>query len=188
MTLLRHAQCEPGPGDPDLTAVGAAQADAVAETFTTDVSIVLSSPLTRAVATARRVASTVQAPLELDERLRERSNWGDVPDQSFEAFLAEWDRSVADPSFTPSGGRSLDEAGAAIVELCCELGRRTNGGHVVAVTHGGVIAALVTHVLEGPERSIALKACDAMRFCAATVIEIRAGDIDVKEIATPLVP
>jgi phosphohistidine phosphatase SixA len=69
---VRHA--EAAPGEPDelrpLTDAGRAAARALAARLAQeDVELVLASPLLRARETAREIARTAQAPLEVDDRL-----------------------------------------------------------------------------------------------------------------------
>jgi phosphohistidine phosphatase SixA len=70
--VVRHA--EAAPGEPDelrpLTDAGRAAARALAARLAQeDVELVLASPLLRARETAREIARTAQAPLEVDDRL-----------------------------------------------------------------------------------------------------------------------
>ena len=44
------------------------------------------------------------AAIQVDARLRERANWGNVHGQSLAKFVAMWERSTADPHFVPPAG------------------------------------------------------------------------------------
>jgi Histidine phosphatase superfamily (branch 1) len=53
-----------------------------------------SSPLRHARETADPIARAAGLPVRIDSRLRERLNWDGT--QTFDAFLADWDRSTQD--------------------------------------------------------------------------------------------
>jgi hypothetical protein len=59
------------------------------------------SPLRRATQTAHRTAERHRLPVQIDARLRERANWGDLPDRSLAEFVAMWERSTANPQYAP---------------------------------------------------------------------------------------
>ncbi len=90
IVLVQHAEKQRQPGDPALTAHGRHQAQAVAQhlaAFTWDV--VLTSTLLRARQTATPIAEACRLPLTIDDRLRERMNWGDHDtEQTLDEFFA----------------------------------------------------------------------------------------------------
>jgi broad specificity phosphatase PhoE len=78
-------------------------------------------------------------------RLRERMNWDGS--QTFEQFLAEWDRSVLDRDFAPVRGDSSRQAAARLHAFLLDLAAEP--GPVAAVTHGGVTADLLRTLVGG---------------------------------------
>ena len=133
--VVQHAQKQPTPGDPELTDLGHRQAEQVASALA-DRAIrrVVSSPLTRAVQTARPVAGALGVDLELDERLSERMNWdGSI---LIEQFMSEWIATTEDRSVVPTIGESSLAAGRRFARALDDY--LSDGVDVALVTHGGV--------------------------------------------------
>ena len=138
--LLRHGQTElsvqrrySGHGDPELTALGHAQATAAAARLgeLPDVAAVLSSPLRRARQTAAAVAETTGAPLVTRDGLIE-TDFGGWEGLTFaEAkerdpeLHASW---LGSEEVAPPGGESFAEVGRRIeTELKQRAGRVPRG-------------------------------------------------------------
>jgi broad specificity phosphatase PhoE len=143
MTLIfvvQHGESEPGPGDPGLTDAGRQQAGRTAQwLYGCGLNAVYSSPQARAVETAEHIAAAAGLRLRRDVRLRERMNWDGS--QTFEDFLAEWERSVLDRDFVPGHGDSSRQAAVRLRGFLLDLAAEP--GPVAAVTHGGVTADLL---------------------------------------------
>jgi broad specificity phosphatase PhoE len=138
--LIQHGESETGPGDPGLTDAGRRQAGRTAQwLYGCGLNAVYSSPQLRAVETAEHIAAAAGLRLWRDVRLRERLNWDGS--QTFEQFLAEWDRSVLDRDFVPGRGDSSRQAAARLRGFLLDLAAEP--GPVAAVTHGGVTADLL---------------------------------------------
>ncbi|WP_413405393.1 histidine phosphatase family protein [Paenibacillus amylolyticus] len=141
--LVRHGLKERRIGDVSLTAEGALQAEATALHFskaTFPVTKILTSPLRRAQETANMIARHTHSHITEDPRLRERANWGDCPDQSFEEFIAMWDRCTSDPDYIPPVGDSAKQAGERLASLLTELANEeSENSNIIVVAHGGLI-------------------------------------------------
>jgi probable phosphoglycerate mutase len=146
-----------GAADPDLTEVGAAQA-AAAGVMLSDAGFagahVLSSPATRARATARIVAAALGgAAVELDERLAEVDfgRWegrrpADLHKTEPESVRSWW----TDPEFTPPQGESAGAAGRRLAGLVDDLLRApARQNSVVLVGHATSVRALAGVALGG---------------------------------------
>ncbi len=106
---------------------------------------VLTSPLVRASATAREIASALGVPLEVDHRLVEL-DYGDWDGRKFgEVSPTEWQHWRNDPSFAPPGGESLESVGGRVGQFCSEWLRSERT--VVAVSHVSPIKAAVVWAL-----------------------------------------
>jgi 2,3-bisphosphoglycerate-dependent phosphoglycerate mutase len=128
--FVRHAPTDGTAGDARLSADGHALAVTVAATLAERApGRVYSSPLLRARETADHIATALALDVVIDERLREKTNWGDVEGESFEAFLARWPR-------TPSAAPRL----ASFVDDICTRFPDTT---IIAVTHGGIVDDLL---------------------------------------------
>lgn len=106
---------------------------------------VFSSPLQRCVKLAHAL---VAANIEHDERLKElhfgdweMRAWNDIPRDVFD----HWAQNYAE--LAPPNGETfaqLQQRGVSFVE---EILQRHPQGHVLVVTHGGMIRAMLAHVL-----------------------------------------
>jgi broad specificity phosphatase PhoE len=137
--------------DAALSELGGAQAAALALYLAAEpVARVISSPLSRAHATASAIARPHDVDVVVDERLIELDygDWDgvvlrDVPP-------ADWAAWRADPSFTPPNGESLKAVSARIESFCAEWNRDEL---TVAVSHVSPIKAAVCIAL-GVDESV----------------------------------
>lgn len=139
--LVRHALKEKAIGDVPITSKGVKQAQETAAYLgTLPINAIVSSPLRRAQETAGFIAEKTRCTISVDDRLRERANWGDLPGQSFEEFVEIWDRCTREPDYIPPVGDSARQASERMSSLLTELTREyPTGSHIVVVTHGGLI-------------------------------------------------
>ena len=164
LLLIRHGQTTwnaerrlQGQKDAPLTETGVRQAQAVAERLADVVfSAVYTSDLGRAYHTAEIVNRPHGLPLIPRRGLREvhLGAWegrtaGELGQNESEAdLLAKWRQdSVAN---RPPGGERLEELQARVIEELEGIAREHPEGKVAVVTHGGVIKAAVSWVLDLP--------------------------------------
>jgi broad specificity phosphatase PhoE len=168
-SLVRHGQSVGGPGDACLAPQGFEQAQVAANALDgRSVVAVFSSPLCRARETAEAIASRLGVAVEIDERLRERANWGDAPGVSWREFVAQWERSNADPDFVVPGGVSAREAGERAAAFVRDVHARYPDDHVVAVAHGGIIVDLLLQHFDEAHLLRREPGLRSMRWCAIT--------------------
>lgn len=137
--LIRHGDRLQEMGDPGLTELGRQQAYKVASYLTDkQIDIIYSSPLLRTKQTAEIISKHIGVPLVFDELLRERVNWGDDPNQSYEGIVSEWMRCTLNRGYIPTGGDSSSVCGKRVEELVEQILDK-NYNNVVFVTHGGSI-------------------------------------------------
>lgn len=139
--------------DSELTDVGRNQARfavPVLARFSPD--IVVTSDLRRAMDTATTFTEVTGVPLRVDKRLRE-TNLGLWQGMTSAEVDEQWPgaRQVwqTDPTWTPPGGESRLEVAARAAEVIVDLDESTEETAVLCA-HGGLIAALVGHLLELP--------------------------------------
>lgn len=138
--LIRHAVKEKGVGDVPISTEGLAQAYMTANHFSKlPLDKILSSPLNRARQTARIIADVLKLSISEDIRLRERANWGDIPGQTFQAFVQMWNRCTKDRDYIPPVGDSARGAGERLSSCLLELSIQHPHESIVVVTHGGLI-------------------------------------------------
>jgi glucosyl-3-phosphoglycerate phosphatase len=139
--------------DSQLTEVGRNQARfavPVLARFSPD--IVVTSDLRRAMDTATTFTEVTGVPLRVDKRLRE-TNLGLWQGMTSAEVDEQWPGSrqiwQTDPTWTPPGGESRLEVAARAAEVVGDLDESTEETAVLCA-HGGMIAALVGHLLELP--------------------------------------
>ena len=144
--LLRHGQTDwnidfrlQGVTDIPLNETGIAQAQDAAVAIDKEAwDLVLSSPLSRAVDTAKIVVRENDFPaLQIEELLLERS-FGEAEGLSHD----EWRAKYADTNTVP-GGESLLELQLRSEKLLAHFAERFAGKRVLAVTHGALIRKLL---------------------------------------------
>ncbi len=88
--------------------------------------------------TAAPIAESCGVDPQVDERLRERRNWGDeCPAQTAQQFLEDWRRSTVEREWSPASGDSSLDAGTRFVNALDDLAR-SGAERIVVVSHGGV--------------------------------------------------
>ncbi|MFM6977942.1 MAG: histidine phosphatase family protein [Micrococcales bacterium] len=149
--LLRHGQTDwnidfrlQGITDIPLNQTGIAQAhSAAAKLRSEDWNFVASSPLVRALETAKIVASALAvSEVAIEPLLLERS-FGDAEGLTH----AEWKTQF--PDGAPPGGESLDALRTRANELLNQLLSTYRGTKVLAVSHGAMIRKIVRVVSKG---------------------------------------
>ena len=158
--LIRHCEAMgnvlrlfQGSSDLDISELGAKQLEFLKKRFSeVHIDKVYSSPLIRAVKTARAVVGDRDLSVETCDGLIELHG-GVVEGKPFEeAFnsiegLADtWDNHPQD--FAPEGGESMRHAYERIWETVCKIVLDNKGKTIVASSHGGVIRCLVCRLLE----------------------------------------
>ncbi len=149
--LVRHGYKEKSIGDVPLTPEGARQARATARFLSgRPIAAIVSSPLRRAIETAECLAEQIGTPVQQDPRLRERANWGDIPGQSFEAFIEIWERCTLDADYEPpEGGDSVRRAASRLQTALRDwTSRFESGDELVFFTHGGLITDFLVCTFE----------------------------------------
>ena len=151
IVLLRHGRTQhnadgriQGQLDVPLDELGQMQAQALGTVFATDPpTVVVSSDLARAQATAQAVCDHVGLPLLLDPRLREThfGQWqgmtGEELRERWPAEFAAWKRWEG----LPIGGEAPEDVGARALAAAEE--HLPTAGSLLLVTHGGTARALV---------------------------------------------
>jgi probable phosphoglycerate mutase len=153
-TLFNSAGRIQGQSDSQLSPLGLRQVQAVAEALAGEaIDVIIASPLSRALESARVIAEKVQAPIEIEARLMEINagvfqghSWEEI-DQAFPQDAARW--RTQDPDYRiPQGEsrRDLMERGAAAFAAIREAGYR----QAVVVAHGGSLSAAFKALLQIP--------------------------------------
>jgi glucosyl-3-phosphoglycerate phosphatase len=164
LVLLRHGQTDfnvagrmQGHLDSVLTGTGLSQvALAAPEVARLAPDRLVSSDLRRAVDTADVIGAACAVPVKVDARLRE-THLGEWQGLTVPEIEAGWPGAIAtwrsDPAWAPPGGESridvVQRAQPVVAELDAEF---TDGARATAVlvAHGGLIAGLVSRLLELP--------------------------------------
>lgn len=146
--LIRHGIKEKAIGDVPLSKEGIEQATLTANYFKNKlIKHVYTSPLRRATETASFIGSYFGLPVVVDDRLRERANWGDLPGQTFDEFVAMWDKCSQQRHYVPPVGDSAQQAGERLELFVRDVSEVSPTGELVAVTHGGLITDFLMNVI-----------------------------------------
>lgn len=146
MYLVRHAQKRSDFGDPGITAIGLRQAQVTATYFAKfGVDAVCSSPRLRTRETAAFIARETNCALEIDERLTERANWGDLTGQTFPEFEEMWKQATKDRDWHPPIGDTSRHAGRRMTHVVFHMAHQQKR-HAILVTHAGAICDLVRNL------------------------------------------
>lgn len=154
LLIVRHPETEAnvtgrfvGRGDSPFTAEGELQALRLpAKLVAFEPDVIWTSPLHRAHTVARSAAELAGVPLHADDRLLEL-DFGDAEGFTFEELSAAGMpfnyRSAEEP--VAPGGESRGSIERRVAQIADEL--VATGGRVVVVAHGGVVRAMLVHLL-----------------------------------------
>ncbi len=170
LTLVRHGETRAniervwhGSTDTPLTARGLAQAERVASYLAdtrSNASVLYSSPLKRALGTARLIAESLDLTLRVDPDLSEY-DLGSWEGKSF-AELQErhrfFDRLAEEPDFAPEGAESPRQVSARIAGALRRIAAAHPEERVVVVSHGGAMT-LGLNLLAGHSLRRAMSNC-----------------------------
>ncbi|MFI5755554.1 bifunctional RNase H/acid phosphatase [Streptomyces sp. NPDC051569] len=167
--LLRHGETAltpekrfsgSGGSDPELSAVGRRQAEAVAASLAArgTVQEIVSSPLRRCRETAEAVAARLGLGVSVEEGLRE-TDFGAWEGLSFaevrERYADDLNAWLASPAAAPTGGgESFATVGRRVADVRDRLLERYAGRTVLLVTHVTPVKTLVRLALGAPPESL----------------------------------
>ena len=160
--LIRHGRTDwneegryQGQCDPPLNALGQQQAqEAAAALGDVPWTALYSSDLARAQQTAQVLSDLINAPVQLDPRLREIDvgQWAGKPFHIIRSrapeLYAQW-RTVPE-QVRPGGGESLHELAARLVEALDEIAAAHPDGTTAIFSHGAAIATIRCLVASRP--------------------------------------
>lgn len=158
--VVRHGETEwntrgiqQGHLDSPLTATGVRQARGVAKGLVgRGIDAIFSSDLGRARTTADIIAKEIGFEVVDDKRLRER-NLGTIEGMTQEDFRLRYPEEFAsyksrDPEYAFPGGEGTTEFYQRSINGCNSIAEKNSGHTILLVTHGGVLGALMTYVLD----------------------------------------
>ncbi|MDF2659868.1 MAG: histidine phosphatase family protein [Paenibacillus sp.] len=189
--LVRHAVKEKAIGDVSITPEGIIQAQLTARSFCDlPITTIAASPLRRAKETAKYIALETKSTILEDRRLRERANWGDLPEQTFDEFVAMWERSTRDPDYIPPVGDSARQAGTRLLSLLLELAKKhPYESNIVLVTHGGLITDFLVNTFSENQLQVwhpdfVAVQSDLVPECSITKLIYENGNFKLDEFAS----
>ncbi|MDE9366468.1 histidine phosphatase family protein [Luteipulveratus sp. YIM 133132] len=142
--IVQHAEKTAAPGDPGLSERGRRQAAAVAERLVdARPSLLLSSPLARALQTAEAIGAAVGLTPTVVDELCERSSWPGPEAMPEEDFLRDWRRTCRERAFRPRIGDSSHATAARMARALRGAARKARHGPAVLVCHGGATVDLL---------------------------------------------
>lgn len=157
--FLRHGQtaCSRnnffcGSIDPELTPDGIEMAKAFATAYSSTAwKAIYSSPMGRAIATAKPLCADVGIQPELREGLKEINygSWeGKTPEQVSAEFHDDYIRWTADPAwYPPTGGEMATAIASRAMLVIEEIKQRHSSGNVLIVSHKATIRIILCSLL-----------------------------------------
>ncbi len=150
--LVRHGLRVSRDEDTVLSDEGVSQAELTGEYLKSkDIRHIFVSPVKRTLHTAEIINNFLHVPVSTDSRLKERMEY-EPKYGSFEAFLGEWDKTMADRMYQPPYGDSATQAGNRVISLFDDLKDDKN---YLLISHGGTIGDVVRNIF--PESSYTLR-------------------------------
>lgn len=166
--LVRHGQTPmsidrrfSGHGDPELTDLGERQAEATSAVIQkmtandaggSDIRAIVSSPLSRCLATATRLADSTGVGLSVDRGIIE-TDFGEWEGLTFgEAAKRDPEHHKAwlgNPALAAPGGESFDEVAARVLPTVDAWAKKAEGGTLVVVSHVTPIKLVLQQALAG---------------------------------------
>ena len=164
--LVRHGESEAnrqhlfaGHTDSALSELGQAQVEAVGQAMAAvTLDAIYCSPLQRAHNTARAIAQHQQAPLQLDNRLKEAyfGKWEGLGFQQVSEQFGEdfkmWRTNALLNG--PTGGENLNAVRHRMLGVYNDVLQRHSGETVLLVGHGAAFNALLCTILQTPLNSL----------------------------------
>ncbi len=163
LTLIRHTSLQVASGicygqsDIDVAASFAQElATLKAALIDTKFDAIYTSPLQRCTKLANGLAGTLNmGDTQEDARLKElhfgdweMQAWDDIPREIFDA----WAHNYAEIS--PPNGETFSQLQQRGLSFLDDMREQHASGNIVAVTHGGMIRALVAHALDMPLKKL----------------------------------
>ena len=184
--LVRHSVSTGGIGDAGLSDTGWELARRAAARLTDRrPARIFTSPLRRARETAQCFADRFRVPVSVDDRLRERENWGDLPDESWDDFVGRWERCNVERDFARPEGVSSREAGARVDGFVREV-TRADRSAVLAVSHGGAIVDFLLNFFPAADLVARKPDYREMVHCALTVLDVQPDAYVLERFADPI--
>ncbi len=182
--LIRHGEpAEQARGrcygslDLGLSDAGRAQISQVAEYLRTEpVAAIYSSPLSRALESARILAAVASCPVEVLADLRE-IDFGDFEGLPYDEIAARWPDLYRQWMETPTqvrfpNGESFAEMRVRVLRAFDTIQREREGQTVAIVSHGGVNRVLIAWALQTPDNCLFRLAQD---YAAISLLEFIDG-------------
>lgn len=145
--LIRHGQKQEIENNPPLTDFGKNQAEKTGNYFKNlSIRQIISSPLLRTIQTAQIISRINNLPFQSNPLLRERLNWGDIPNQSFTQFLQTWQTMSLNRHYKPYNLNSAFETGNRLNQFI--KNNLKSNQNILIVTHGGIISDFLINNFE----------------------------------------
>lgn len=183
--LVRHGLRVSRDEDTILSKVGITQAEQTGLYLASkNIQHIFVSPVKRTLHTAEIINRYLGTSHSTDARLRERMEY-EPKLGTFEEFLTEWDKTMADRQYQPPYGDSAYNAGKRVENLLEELNADKN---YVCISHGGVIGDVVRNLFPDAGLSLTTDPLKNLQWlniseCSITEIQKVAGTYSLNRVS-----
>ena len=147
--------------DVDLSPTGRLQAAQLAEKLTCDFKVIVSSPLLRALDTARILSDKNPCPVFIEKDLRERNfgslngmTWTEIENETGKD-LRHLDNDLMLYDYRPYGGECVEDVITRVKKFVAAVKENRYGsGDIGAITHGGIIRILYSLLISDIRKPI----------------------------------
>src|ERR1035437_5772627 len=186
--LVRHGDIVRNLGDAPLTPQGEKEAEQTGKYFIDkNIDLILSSPQKRALQTAEIIQKNLKTPpLKVNDILKERINYGDVPNQSYAEFLNMFEKSSLERDWVLPNGETALSCGRRMESVIPILALGTFRNIIVA-THGGIMMDFLRNAFPEKELNEKMPAIDlkhksAIKTCSITKLEVDENGVNLVSI------
>jgi broad specificity phosphatase PhoE len=185
--IIRHGEKVRTPGNPPLSELGNLQAQKVAKHLQGfPISRIVASPILRTQQTAKHIADMLGLTYETNDLLKERVNWGDDTNQSFEDFLSMWTKASQERDWQPPVGDSSVSTGKRLEKVISDM-LSNKDEHVVLVTHGGITTDFLRNAFKSKDLNQFISDFEStldenIKECSITIVEADPNNLKLKLI------
>lgn len=144
--LVRHGDKVKEAGDVPLTKLGQQQAELTGKYLNKfPIDLIISSPSKRTRQTAKIISQITGSPISISKKLRERINFGEIPNQSWYDYMRLCNLSSLNRDFVLPTGESSIRCGNRLESVIKSI-QKLPPKNIVIVGHQGIFADYIRNI------------------------------------------